>query len=627
MDDSDLQQLREQVAELRSRVASLEKIIWAEEASAPEREPQRHTTLPAVQQTSQTPAPQAVVAPVQPPLPPVATATGFASAAPAPAQHSARSLESRIGSQWFNRIGILAVLIAMSWFLKLAIDNHWIGPLGRVVIGMVAGAGLIGWSERFHRKGYVIFSYSLKAIGSGILYLSLWAAFSVFHLIPSSVAFAAMIAVTAFNGYMSWLRNSEILALYSIVGGFSTPLLLSTGENHEVSLFTYLLILNVAVLLLAALRPWSRLLFAAFTGTVLFFAAWWARFYTDDQLGRTALFLACFILLFAFAPRLLRTRREDLENIPLWDRLATVLMPIANAALGFLAFYELLDRPATQWASPWLAVAFAAFYLLILKLPARGPLKANSTLSSALLLTTAIVFLTIAIPLKTQGRWLTIGWLVQGAAMLWLAKRVNLHLLGTLALICLVLGLGALFINNPPASLTPLWNERFATCCVAIAVSVFVALLARNAGAGLNQENTIPWPAVAVAAALMISVLILVAISWEIHSYWWYVRWRGDWNFMHDYRMYAQFTYSAFFMLYGAILLTIGFWRRSSFVRWQALVLLAAAIAKVFLGDIGSLSQGYRILSFLGLGVLLLAVSFAYQRDWLHLRAPESENA
>jgi uncharacterized membrane protein len=193
-------------------------------------------------------------------------------------------------------------------------------------------------------------------------------------------------------------------------------------------------------------------------------------------------------------------------------------------------------------------------------------------------------------------------------------------------LICLALGLGSLFVNNPPALLTPFLNERFATYCVAIAASVFVALLARNAGAELNQENTVPWSAVAVAAALMISVLILVAVSWEIHSYWWYVRWRGDWNFMHDYRMYAQFTYSALFMLYGAILLAVGFWRRSSFVRWQALVLLAAAIAKVFLGDVSSLSQGYRILSFMGLGVLLLAVSFVYQRDWLHLRAPESEN-
>ena len=187
------------------------------------------------------------------------------------------SLESRIGSQWFNRIGILAVMIGMAWFLKFAFDNHWIGPLGRVLIGLAAGAGLIAWSERFRSHGYAAFSYSLKALGSGILYLSLWAAFSYFHLIPSGVAFAAMIAVTAFNGYMAWAQDSELLSLYAILGGFATPLLISTGENHEVTLFCYLLLLDIAVLILAMVRPWSRLVFVAFWGSVFFFAAWWCR--------------------------------------------------------------------------------------------------------------------------------------------------------------------------------------------------------------------------------------------------------------------------------------------------------------------------------------------------------------
>jgi len=91
--------------------------------------------------------------------------------------------------------------------------------------------------------------------------------------------------------------------------------------------------------------------------------------------------------------------------------------------------------------------------------------------------------------------------------------------------------------------------------------------------------------------------------------------------------MYAQFTYSAWFMLFGATLLAAGFWRRSAFLRWQALLLLAVSIGKVFLVDVSELSQGYRILSFLGLGALLLAVSFVYQRDWLHLRGRDGHTS
>ncbi|HEX4320677.1 MAG TPA: DUF2339 domain-containing protein [Acidobacteriaceae bacterium] len=534
-----------------------------------------------------------------------------------------RSLESQIGSHWFNRIGILAVLIAAAWFLKLAIDSHWIGPLGRVMIGLLAGAALIAWSERFRSRGYTGFSYSLKAVGSGVLYLSLWAAFSLFHLIPSGAAFVAMIAVTAFNGYMAWMQDSELLALYSIVGALSTPLLVSTGENHEITLFSYLLLLDIAVLILVLLRPWSRLLFMAFCGTALLVGGWSTEYYSTSQFSRTAVFVSCFCLIFAFAPRLVRPAAEGTaegRSYSGWDTLALLLMPVVNAGLGFIAFYAMCDDAGADWAKPWVAVIFATFYLALLRLPANGILRENPASLSALHLTTAVVFLTVAIPLKAHGRWLTIGWLVQGAALIWAASRIGSKLLRALALLCAILGLIALVTVNPLASTPLFFNQRFGTYCVAIAASVFIGWVAMQARAVNLSEETPGWPEIAGAAVLATNALILLALGWEIHSYWWNLRWHGESQFYRNYQMYAQFTYSALFMAFGAVLLTAGFWRRSAFVRWQALVLLAAAIGKVFLLDVSQLSQGYRILSFLGLGALLLAVSFVYQRDWLNLR-------
>ena len=141
-----------------------------------------------------------------------------------------------------------------------------------------------------------------------------------------------------------------------------------------------------------------------------------------------------------------------------------------------------------------------------------------------------------------------------------------------------------------------------------------------------NPPGQLTWPAIAITALLLINALILLAVSWEIHNFWWYRSWRGDIALMHDYHMYAQFTYSAFFMAFGAVLLSLGFWRQSAFLRWQGLLLLAVAISKVFLIDVTALSQGFRIISFLGLGALLLAVSFVYQRDWLNLRSPGGQH-
>jgi uncharacterized membrane protein len=143
----------------------------------------------------------------------------------------------------------------------------------------------------------------------------------------------------------------------------------------------------------------------------------------------------------------------------------------------------------------------------------------------------------------------------------------------------------------------------------------------------------LPWRSLAAVAVLVMNALIVLAFSWEIHSFWWYLRWRGNYgtvldsyHMMRQYAMYAQFSYSAFFMLFGAVLLSIGFIRRSAFLRWQALVLLAVTIAKVFLVDMSELSRGFRILSFIGLGVVLLCVSFVYQRDWLNLRGRKEAN-
>ena len=88
-----------------------------------------------------------------------------------------------------------------------------------------------------------------------------------------------------------------------------------------------------------------------------------------------------------------------------------------------------------------------------------------------------------------------------------------------------------------------------------------------------------------------------------------------------------NFSYSAIWLAYGAGLMTFGFWKRSAFVRWQALVLIAFTIGKVFLFDVSALQQGYRIVSFMALGAVLMAISYVYHRDWLKLSPPSQQNS
>jgi len=531
------------------------------------------------------------------------------------------SLEDRIGSQLFSRVGIVALLVATTLFLKWAIDNHWIGALGRVMAGLIGGSAIVVWSERFRRKGFNAFSYSLKAVGSGALYLSLWAAFQLYHLLPAGAALGAMILVTAWNAYMAWSQNSEILAAYAIAGGFATPLMLSTGGNHEIFLFTYVLAIDIATVVLVRLKSWPRLLFGAFPATVAFFIGWYVEFYGAFNVGEPVGITTIFIVLF-FAVFVLATvpRRQDGESAG--SAITEVFLPLANAVFAALALYSVLEDAHHHELLPWVAVLFGAVYLGLMRLP-------ESRVASAVHLSLSVVFLTIAIPLKASGHWVTIGWLTEGVALLWISARLSdaaasvPRILRRLAVAALILGFCGLLVQ-------PFWlysgvntaflNRRFATSLfgiAALAVSAAIALRARN-----HEDASRPsWLEIAGASIIALNLVAVLACVRELDATW--RRTAGN----PEADLQKSLAVSAFLMLYGGSLLAVGFWRRSAFIRWQALILLAFTIGKTFLYDTRNLSQGYRVLSFLGLGALLMAISFAYQKDWLGLRDPPMDIA
>jgi uncharacterized membrane protein len=621
---SEAEELRQQIAELKERLSRLEACL---DSRSDLRSPAPPSPVPAaLAQNNPSFAPPVIYSRA---IPGTQPGLSLPSSSSSEDQDSHRSLETRIGSQIFNRVGIVAVLIGVAWFLKLAIDNQWIGPAGRIITGLVAGAGLIALSERLRARGYSAFSYSLKAIATGVLYLSLWAAYALFHLINGKVAFTAMVAVTAFNALMCWMQNSEVLAFYAAIGGFLTPMLLAVHAGTELTLFGYLLLLDIAVVILIALRPWSRLLLAAFCGTVFYAVGWYAVDYGEEKFGVTLFFIVAFFLLFAVSPQLLRSLRTPSSSaFPVFeDSLALRLLPAVNAALSFAEVFLLMSNFGHLKIRPWIALPFVAFYLLMAKLKSRDKSQASPSPIDTIL---AVAFITVAISMILHGRWIAAGWFLEFAILLWLAATRSISLSRVLAAWVFSLGVIALILPidtfHPSFRWILLLNPRFAVYFWAIAVCLFAARIStgemeKDSSA---QHGWLAWTSFAAVTGLAATVLLMIAVCLEIHAYWsgstlaapgGSIAGTSPETFTDE-----QFSYSAWMMLFGAALLAAGFWRKSAFLRWQALVLLALSIAKVFLVDTQQLSQGYRIFSFLGLGALLLTVSFVYQKDWLGLR-------
>jgi uncharacterized membrane protein len=322
----------------------------------------------------------------------------------------------------------------------------------------------------------------------------------------------------------------------------------------------------------------------------------------DATLGQTHViwntrFLSFAVSIAALALGALLARREAARHISQsWQ---TLTASCAVAAQLLLVIAGLLEIHTFWWGS-----AVPGHYNV------RSLLVSNTTLSSAM-------------------------WLVLiGVLALWIAARGSVVAavgdpLRWEAIALLGCGLLVLFTGLDAQRQTVLLNLRFVTFLVAIAALAYTAFLSSHVVAEHGADF---WTFLPPSAVLAANLLALIAVCFEISTYW---ATRSPaaapgsqvyYSALADRHMAERFSYSAWFLLAGAALLVTGFKRRAAFLRWQGLVLLAVTIFKVFLLDTSTLSQGYRIISFLALGGLLLAVSFAYQRDWLHLRAAGATN-
>jgi uncharacterized membrane protein len=209
-------------------------------------------------------------------------------------------------------------------------------------------------------------------------------------------------------------------------------------------------------------------------------------------------------------------------------------------------------------------------------------------------------FLIIAVPIGLNAKWITAAWLIEGGASIEAGRRTGNAFLRYLGVIAVALGILRLLVFDSLLSVSRLLiNERMMTYALAIAVCVYAARFWPASGAKEYRVAVGIW-------VVTINVLALVALNLEITDTLTGIA--------------RNFAYSALWMTYGAGLMFAGFWKNSRFLRWQALLLIAATIFKVFLYDIAALDRGYRILSLIALGLILLSTSFFYQRNWFKLR-------
>jgi uncharacterized membrane protein len=515
---------------------------------------------------------------------------------------STLDMETLIGGRWLNRIGIVAIIAAVTFFLKYAFDNNWIGPSGRVAIGIVLGASMLPWSHWLFERGYSYFSEGIAGLGAAVMYLSIWAGCQYYTLFTRDAGFYGMIVITAGMSAVALGRNSQRIAILSLSGGFLTPVLVSTGKDAQVVLFTYLLILGAGLLLIELRRDWRSLTPVSFLFSQIYFWGWYSEFYGRDKLERTLIFATLFFLLYAALPVLRAIKFSGLRELDL-------LVVLANSFDYFAALHTLF-WPQDRWPLTLLMLALSAGHVIVAsRMP--PPKPGESPMMRFLFAGLALTFATLAIPMRLDGKWITLALALEGAILAWTGFRFATAGLRGAGYFLLALAAARLLVFPLPAPRF-LWNERFATYAVLIAcfAAVLYSMYQTGSSVGKDELNLLG------AFAIAINVFALTAFSLELWDYFGHHAGLGI-----DSALAQHLSLSLLWTTYASVLIALGIKRVSALLRWQALSLFGLVVVKVFIYDSSFLERFYRIVSFLILGLVLLLVSFLYQRKVAHERS------
>ncbi|ACV62520.1 membrane protein-like protein [Desulfofarcimen acetoxidans DSM 771] len=503
-------------------------------------------------------------------------------------------LENIIGGTWLNRIGIIVIFFGAAYFLKYSFDNKWIGELARIIIGYISGIALIACSELVLRRKYSYFAQGFTGGGIGIIYLTTFAAVNFYHLMYPSVAFAVMV-FTAFSGGILAVHNDGYsIAVLSALGGFLTPFLIGSTEARPLLLLSYIAALNLAVLYLAYNKNWRSLNLLAFFSTALVYTVYHFNAYSvaDKNLWLNQVFLTIYFIIFGTLSFFYNIRHNEKTSA------RDIALLLLNAAFFYISASNNLDNVNEDWLD-LLAVTLALVYMALAVFLHKR--KLGDRLLFLTILGTGIAFATIAVPLLFDQNWTYPAWATEALVLVYAGiKGGNIWVRRAGLILLSLVGLEVFtrypyFLKSP----FPVLNHYSITACLATIGFYFVAHMYFHRPEMTEKERFKVWP-----AAIIATVLAIKEISWEVTNFLDYFNINFSYNF----------SVSMAWVLFAVFLLLLGMKKDIKGFRYISLSLFGLTTVKVMLFDLSGLAMIYRVLILFIVGIVLVGVSFVYQK-------------
>ena len=361
-------------------------------------------------------------------------------------------------TQWFFgenlvvRVGALVLLVGVVLLLKLA--SQYIEVSMPVRMALVALGGLVitvvGYRTTAKKRSYGL---TLQGVGFAVIYLTVFASFKLYGLLPSTLTFGVLALLAGLTVMFSVWQNALPLAVLAFGGAFFAPILVSRPDGSVVMLFSYYLLLNIAVAVIAHYRTWKLLNALSLAVTFGLAYVWGFRAFSGNSAGAGWLSLRWQLLgllvghmaLYLFIAVRYSQQVVSYNQMLLQMNTRVARRPIISidsgllfgtALLGFGLMASLLnDLPYhLAFASSALSAIYLSLGLWLLKHHRRSiasDRQANNQFDNSfeLLIEASLAlgcgFLALVIPLALSAKWISIGWAVQGAALVWLGARTQ----------------------------------------------------------------------------------------------------------------------------------------------------------------------------------------------------------
>jgi uncharacterized membrane protein len=362
------------------------------------------------------------------------------------------------------KVGVVILFFGAAFLVRYAADRGLL-PIEYRLIGLVLvslALLAVGWRLRQTRRAYAM---ALQGGAVGLLYLTIFAAFRLYGLLPAFLTFALLLTVVTFSVVLAVVQDAKSLAALGTSGGFLAPILASTGSGDHVGLFSYYLILNAGIVIVAWFRAWRVLNWIGFVFTFGIGFVWGAQYYQPELFRSTEPFLVLFFAFYLSVAVLFALRQPPQLRGYVDGSLVFGLPAISFTMQSVLV----RDIP---FGRAYSAVALSALYLVLAwALRTRHELRMLMEAFLAL----GAAFLILAVPFAFDGHGTAAAWALEGAGLVWIGvrqQRMIARCVGSLLLI----GAGVAFaaVTTTPVSTWPILNSRFLGS-VAIAIGGLVA--------------------------------------------------------------------------------------------------------------------------------------------------------